>query len=214
MFWLYLLYYVLLMVVFVAGLAISAIGLPGLWLMVVAAAVYALATGGAVLSWPGVATLAALAAAAEVAEFLAGAAGSTTAGGSGRALIGAIVGGIVGGLVGVPVPLFGPVVGAILGAAIGAAALELTLKRDLWNAGNIAWGAAKGRFWGTLSKVAFGSVMLCVAAVVAFPKPSDLPPRDVPGPVDASQPDAPAKLGVEERDFTRRLATGRGSWEA
>ncbi len=180
MVWIYLLYYVLLVVLLVAGLAISSIGLPGLWLMVAASAFYCLITGGTVLSWPGVAMLTLLAFLAELAEFAAGAVGSKAAGGSKRALAGAVVGGLAGGLIGVPIPVVGPILGAILGAAIGAALLELTRKPNLAAAGGVAWGAAKGRFWGVAIKLGFGSAMLLLALVLAFPRRGDLPPKERP----------------------------------
>lgn len=178
MFWLYLLYYfyyILLVVVSVVGLAISVLGLPGLWLMVAAAALYAVVTGGDVLTGQTVVVVTLLAIASEVVEFIAGAAGSKTAGGSWRSIVGAAVGAIVGGVVGVPVPIVGPVLGAILGAAVGAGALELTSdSRDLRKAGHVAVGAAKGRAIGTVSKLSFGAVMLLLVAIYGFPLANDM----------------------------------------
>ncbi|WP_442482468.1 DUF456 domain-containing protein [Aeoliella sp. SH292] len=175
MYWLILFYYLLLIVIAAAGLVISVFGLPGLWLMVAAAVGYTLAAGDAVLGWQVVAVLAVLALASEIFEFLAGAAGSSSAGGSWRGIVGAAVGGIAGGIVGVPIPVVGPILGAILGAAIGAGVLELTSgKTSMEQAGHIAVGAAKGRFWGALSKLVFGTIMLVVLVIYAFPVPSDL----------------------------------------
>lgn len=189
MYWLILLYYLLLIVIAAAGLVISVFGLPGLWLMVAAAVGYTLAAGDAVLGWQVVAVLAGLALASEIAEFLAGAVGSSAAGGSWRGIVGAAVGGIIGAIVGMPVPVIGPVLAAILGAAIGAGILELTSgKTSVEQAGQIAVGAAKGRFWGALSKLGFGSIMLLVVVVYAFPLPSDLetipPTESVPANAD------------------------------
>lgn len=193
MYWLYLLYYLLLMLIALAGLAISAVGLPGLWLMVAASVGFSLATGAAVLSWQAVVVVAALALGSEIAEFLAGAAGSKNAGGTWRGVVGAVVGGVAGGIIGVPVPVVGPVLGAILGAAIGAGLLELSNgQTSVQQAGSVAVGAAKGRFWGTISKLAFGSVMFVVLAIYAFPLPSDLPESEEP-----AAPDVPAPAAVE-----------------
>ncbi len=179
MFWLYLLYYVLLLITCIIGLAVSVLGLPGLWLMVAATVVYAVITGGTVLTGATVVVVALLALASEVVEFVAGAAGSQTAGGTWRGIVGAAVGGIVGGLVGVPVPVIGPILGAILGAAVGAGVLELAGDvGDLQKAGDVAVGAAKGRLVGTLSKMVFGTVMLLITALYAFPVVSDLPAVD------------------------------------
>lgn len=175
MYWLILFYYLLLIVIAAAGLVISVFGLPGLWLMVAVAVGYTLAAGDTVLGWQVVAVLAGLALASEIAEFLAGAAGSSSAGGSWRGIVGAAVGGIAGGIVGVPIPVVGPILGAILGAAIGAGVLELTNgTTSMEQAGHIAVGAAKGRLWGALSKLVFGTIMLVVLVIYAFPVPSDL----------------------------------------
>lgn len=168
-FWTQLFYYLLLMAVALGGLVISLVGLPGLWLMVIAGAVYAIATEGTALAWPGMIALVGLATAAEIAEFLAGAEGSRRAGGGWRGIVGAVIGSIVGGIIGVPVPIVGPILGAILGAGIGAAALEFAGRTTAVDAGTIGWGAAKGRFWGTVFKGLFGVVMLAVLAFAAFP---------------------------------------------
>jgi len=181
MVWLYLFYYVLLLLVAIGGLGISLLGLPGLWLVVAATVAFTLVTGGVVLSWQTVLIVAGLALASEIVEFVAGAAGSKTAGGTWRGIVGAIVGGLVGGIIGVPIPIVGPLLGAVLGAAVGAGAFELTGERDLRRAGNIAIGAAKGRAWGIASKATFGTAMLVVLAIYAFPLGEDLAvPEAVP----------------------------------
>lgn len=191
MYWLYLAYYLLLLMVCLAGLGISVVGLPGLWLMVASAVVFSLATGGVVLTWQTVVAVALLAVASEVAEFLAGAAGSKTAGGTWRGIVGAVVGGIAGGIIGVPIPILGPILGAILGAAVGAGVLELTGERpDFRQAGNVALGAAKGRFWGVVSKLSFGTVMLLVLLVYAFPLRSDVPAQQAPPAGEKTLPSA------------------------
>jgi uncharacterized protein YqgC (DUF456 family) len=135
--------------------------------------------------------IALLALCSEIVEFVAGAAGSKTAGGTWRGIVGAVAGGVVGGLVGVPVPVVGPILGAILGAAIGAGLLELAAdSRDLRRAGNIAVGAAKGRFYGTVSKFTFGSIMLLLIVVYALPLGSDVPAGSEPVPAVELQPAA------------------------
>lgn len=197
MFWLYLLYYVLLLLVSLVGLALGVLGLPGLWLMVAACAIYAVATGGSILAWQTVVVIALLAVASEVVEFVASAAGSKTAGGTWRGLVGAVMGGLAGGLIGVPVPIVGPVLGAILGAAVGAGLLELSDRNtDLRRAGQVAIGAAKGRAVGVVSKLGFGSLMLLLAAVYAFPRPGELTPSATNltslGPVQAERPAEPS----------------------
>ena len=163
-------YYLLLAILLVFGLFINILGLPGLWLMIAAAAAYAWATGGVHLYWHGLIALLVLAILAEVAEFVAGAAGSKAAGGSKRGMLGAIVGGIVGGILGTPLfPVIGTIFGACLGAFVGAFVVEVGIGRDPDEATQIGWGAFKGRFWGIVVKLGFGFVMLVVGLVTALP---------------------------------------------
>ncbi len=161
------------------GLFLNILGVPGLWLMVLAHALYAWFTGWQYASWPSLLALLLLALAAELAEFLAGAAGSKTAGGTYRSAGGAIIGGIIGGLFGtvlLPVPIVGSILGACIGSFVGAAALESThVKQDIENttmhwqrASRVGWGAFKGRLAGILLKSAFGIVMLIVSLWTAF----------------------------------------------
>ena len=164
------LYYVLLIAVLTLGWFVNILGLPGLWLMVIAFLGYAFATGWDVyVGWPSTVLLVVLAGLAEVFEFIAGAAGSAAAGGRKRAVAGALVGGFIGGIVGTPLlPIVGTIVGACAGAFLGAAIIELKdqgVRRSL----RIGMGAAKGRFWGTVGKLAIGLVMFLVAAACALP---------------------------------------------
>jgi uncharacterized protein YqgC (DUF456 family) len=164
------LYYVLLIAVLALGWFVNILGLPGLWLMIVAYLGYAFATGWDVYAgWPSTIALILLAGLAEVFEFFAGAAGSAAAGGRKRAVVGAIIGGFLGGIVGTPLlPIIGTIVGACAGAFLGAAVMELNDK-GLSQSMRIGMGAAKGRFWGTMGKLGVGLVMFFVAAAAALP---------------------------------------------
>jgi uncharacterized protein YqgC (DUF456 family) len=94
-------------------------GMPGIWLMVLTAAL---------IDWlqPEVfmfsrATLyvsAGLALLAEILEFMMGAAGARQAGGSKRGAALAIVGGVIGAILGTALPI--PVLGTLIGASAGA----------------------------------------------------------------------------------------------
>lgn len=193
-FWLHLLYYIVLLVVGLAGIAIAVLGLPGLWLLVIAAGIYAIATGGTALAVPGLIALVVLGLLAELLEFVAGAEGSRRAGGGWRGVVGAVVGGIAGGLIGVPIPLIGPLVGAVLGAGVGAALLEFSGNSDATRASQIGVGAAKGRMWGILIKGTIGLVMLGVVAVAGFPDPPDVPPPAA----EPTEPPQPVELPLAE----------------
>ena len=189
------LYYLILAVMMFVGLFLNIVGLPGLWLMVAAHAVYALATGWNVyVGWPSLIALLALGVAAEVVEFVAGAAGSKAAGGRRRGMIGAIVGGLVGavfftGLV--PIPIVGTIIGVCIGTFLGAAIAEYSGKGAAHSM-RVGIGAAKGRFWGIVSKSAFGFAMLIVSLAAALPvgvaTPIASPPTTTPAaPLAASR---------------------------
>jgi len=184
------LWYIALFVTLISGLYLNILGLPGLWLMLLAHALFAVATGWDVyVGLPSVITLFVLAVLAEFAEFAAGAAGSKVAGGSLRAMLGAIAGGIVGAILLtalVPIPVVGTIIGACLGAFIGAMVLEFW-GTDWRQALRVGWGAAKGRFWGIVLKTVFGGSMLIVSMIVALPiGAATPPPANLPTPAPAT----------------------------
>ena len=165
-------YYLLLLLISVAGLFLTILGLPGLWLMVGAHAIFMAVTGVNVhVGWPSVVTLLVLGLLAEILEFAAGAAGSKAAGGRKRGMFGAIVGALVGGLVIsflLPIPIVGTIVGACFGAFVGAALMELT-DREFMHAMRVGLGAAKGRLWGIVIKLLIGATMLVIIIIAAIP---------------------------------------------
>jgi hypothetical protein len=178
--------YIALAVVMVLGLFVNLLGLPGLWLMVGSIGAYAW------LTWPeyvGTGTLIAvvvLALAAEVVEFLAGAAGSAQAGGTKRSAVGAIVGGIIGALVlSVGLPVIGTVVGACVGAFAGAWGVEWLIRRDMEHSTRVGLGAAKGRLAGIVLKSVFGVAILVVGMLAALPTGRSAMVTSAPAPASA-----------------------------
>ena len=191
-------YYVLLVIVQIVGLAITAIGLPGLWVMLLATVAYAWLTAW---SYVGVWTLVALTLlclASEAAEFFAGAAAAKSAGGSRRAMILAAIGAVIGGIVSTPIPIPGvaQIVGAVVGAGVGGLVGELTTGRGTTASLRVGYGAAKGRFFGTVLKLIFGVVILFTALVAAFPwggRKTQLPtPTTIPAPAPLPAPTTPS----------------------
>ena len=163
----------LLVVIVVAACLLTVIGMPGNWLVVTAAAVYAFLLphdGRAAIGWPVVVALVGLAVLGEVVELVAGALGVQRVGGSRRsavlALGGSVVGGIVGVIVGVPIPIIGSFVGAILfgglGALTGGMLGEYWKGRTTDEALRVGHAAFWSRLFGTLSKAAIGLVMVIV----------------------------------------------------
>jgi uncharacterized protein YqgC (DUF456 family) len=179
--WSYYLYALLLVIGCLIAWLLNLVTLPGNWLMVAGAALFAWllpVEDGRGIAWKMVIILAVLAAIGEVIEFAAGAAGAAKQGASRRAvalsMVGAIVGSIVGVVAGapIPIPVVGPLVMAILGGAAGAfggAYLGETWKgRDEQARTAAGRGAFFGRIWGTVGKFAVGAVMLAVVAWDAF----------------------------------------------
>jgi uncharacterized protein len=103
-------------------------------------------------------------------EFVLGAAGSRRAGGSRRAAALAILGSLVGGIVGtaLPVPMVSILIGACLGAFMGSLLGDLWAGRPLLPSFAGGWGAAVGRFWGTVSKLTIGGIIVVILTLPAF----------------------------------------------
>jgi len=150
------------------GLALVALGLPGLWLMVTGVVVYALVTKFAEIGWLTVAVAIGLALLGEVAEAWLGFGLAKRYGGSKRAGWGALLGGLVGAVVGVPLPLIGSVVGSLVGAFAGALLFEYLGHGDSDRAVRAGWGALLGRVAATATKIALGLVIAVVAVLGAL----------------------------------------------
>jgi hypothetical protein len=164
---------ILLAFVCIGGWLLQLVGLPGNWLIVAAAALYAWLVGpdaSTALGWPTVMAILVLAVLGEVLEFVAGALGVTTVGGSRRgallAIVGSVAGGILGLFVGLPIPLVGQLVAAIVfggvGALVGAVAGETWKGRDLDASLEVGKAAFIGRLLGTAAKVIVCSLMVVV----------------------------------------------------
>jgi uncharacterized protein len=147
------------------------LNLPGTWLMVLVTALLTWWQPGYVqVSWTMLGVAAGLALLGEVLEFALGAAGTRRAGGSTRAAALAIVGSLVGAILGtaLPVPLVGTLIGACLGAFAGSLLGDLWAGRPLLSSVKAGWGAAQGRFWGTVAKLAVGAIIVVLLALAAF----------------------------------------------
>jgi uncharacterized protein YqgC (DUF456 family) len=143
-------------VVLLLSLVIIPLGLPGLWVMVLAALAYPYATGTQAIGTATVVGVSLLAAVAEGVEFVLAGRFARRYGGSRRAGWGAIVGGIIGAFAGVPVPFIGSMIGAFAGSFAGALVAELTRGTDATGATRVAWGALVGRVAAVAVKVGIG----------------------------------------------------------
>jgi uncharacterized protein len=145
--------------------------LPGTWLMVLVTALLKWWHPDDVLvGWTTLGVAAGLALLGEGLEFALGAAGSRRTGGSTRAAALAIIGSLVGGVVGtaLPVPLVGTLIGACLGAFAGSLIGDVWAGRPLFPSLAAGWGAAVGRFWGTVSKLAIGAIIVVILALATW----------------------------------------------
>ena len=158
--------------------ALNLLALPGNWLMVITTALVAWwqwdrgkPAGQQMFGIPVLVLVFLLAAAGEVVELLAGAAGARKAGGSRWGSLGALAGGFVGAIAGtfvIPIPVLGSVVGACGGAFLGAWGMEMLAGRKARPAVRSGVGAGAGRFVGTSLKILLGALIWAVIAVAAF----------------------------------------------
>lgn len=149
------------------GLVLLIVGLPGTWLIVVAAAVFAWISGGSAIPWSAVVIFILLSAGAEVFEAVVGAWGARKYGGSRWAMAGAVVGGIAGAilLAGFP-PVIGSIIGAFAGSFGGAFLLEYAANRDFRKARSTGKGAFYARIVAVVTKVALAIAMIVSSFVL------------------------------------------------
>jgi uncharacterized protein YqgC (DUF456 family) len=155
-------------VVLVVGLMLVPLGLPGIWLIVGAVAVYNPITGTNAVSTGTIVGILVLATIAEVIEFTLAARYTRKYGGSRRAGWGAILGGMIGAVVGVPIPVIGSVIGAFVGSFAGALVAEWSRGTQTGPATRVATGALLGRVAATAAKIALGFVMAVWALAAAW----------------------------------------------
>ena len=113
-------YYLVLAAVLIGGLYLTLLNFPGLWVMVVATAIYALLTHFADAGLKTLIAILVLAGIAELIDFLAAGAGAKKAGASKRGFVGAVVGGILAGLfLTISIPVIGTIIGICIGTFAG-----------------------------------------------------------------------------------------------
>ena len=141
----------------VISLLLIPLGLPGAWIMV------AILAAGAIYKVVGFFTLVivvAVAAVAEVLEFVFVKRLNQQYGGSKKAFWGAIVGGILGVIIGAPIPIIGSIIAGFLGSFIGSAAVTLAETRNIDSARRVGWGVVLGRALAAVVKTFAGLVIL------------------------------------------------------
>lgn len=157
-----------------AGWAITALAMPGTWVIVGATAIYWWGIDATDRMAVGTHTLIALVILAiigEIVEFAASAAGVKRAGGSKRgavlAIVGSLCGALLGLVVGVPIPIIGSLIGAIVFGGLGAMAGAFI--GEQWKHGQVgqSWNVGRAAFWGrllgTVGKLGVATVMFVIA---------------------------------------------------
>ena len=159
--------------------ALNLLGLPGNWLIVAVAILWALiGPAGYQFHWAIPAALGLLAIVGELIEFLTSVLGTKKLGGSTRgatlSVIGSIIGGIAGAVFGIPfpIPLIGMLIGSVLfagvGAWVGATLGEKWEGKSMEESLKIGGAAFVGRLLGTAGKLMVGSTMVVLAIAAPF----------------------------------------------
>ncbi len=178
--WLYYVWASLLVLFNGVAWCLNLFGIPGNWIMVLAAAIFILifpVSEEPGMSWWFVGAALVLSGLAELVEFVSGAAGAAKKGGSRRGLVLAVVGTMLGSIAGAillsaVVPVVGTVVGAVGGGASGA--FGGTYLGEAWKGRtteeslNVSKAALIGRLLGTVGKLAIGAIVFVVIAIDAF----------------------------------------------
>lgn len=153
-----------------AGVLLTALTLPGIWFMVLAALLVDL-WRGEVLSTGVLITSVVLAVLGEIAEFLASAAGARRAKGSRASALASIPGALAGAIAGsflIPVPIVGTIVGGVVGAALFAGVAESVFSRTHWRHSlRVAQGAGTGRALALVAKTAIAAAAGLVLSIAA-----------------------------------------------
>jgi hypothetical protein len=162
--------YGILLLLCLSGIFITLLGLPGLWVMVLAALVYAWYTSFQYIALWTLVILIVIAAIAELIEFLAGSAGAKKAGGSRRAAWGALIGGLLGAfLLTIPIPIIGTTIGLCIGVFVGALIGEMSVRDDTAHSIRVGFAATRARIYAIIIKLFFSVAMLAIVAIKALP---------------------------------------------
>lgn len=160
------------MVIGVLGSAIP--GVPGGWMIFLAALVYAFLTEFSVIGWVPVVIIGAIALIATVADVFVTGYGARRFGASRAGTVGGIVGGVVGGLVGSTVFGVGAIIGLPLGAVAGIYLAERWRRRALdhgehTSVGRSVRGVTAGYLVSALVEMILGVIATGIFIIMAMP---------------------------------------------
>ena len=145
--------------VMLIGVVLTALQLPGTWLVLAAAAGYDWWHGWQVFGPWMLVILAGLAVLGEILEQFTGLVTNKQVQGSRRAGIGGLIGGIVGMFVFTfPLPIIGTIAGGLVGCFLGALIAELTVRDDVVHSTRVGARNVIGRLLGMIAKL-----LICMA---------------------------------------------------
>ncbi len=156
---------ILCIILMILSLMLLFIGLPGTWVILGLAGLWAFFVESAAFGWQFFALTVGLAVIGEIVEFLAGHYGTKRYGGSTKGSMGGMVGAIVGGIMCAPILFgFGALPGALAGAYIGCFLVEKGRGMGSREAARAAFGSTLGRFGGFVVKLGIGIGIIWMAA--------------------------------------------------
>lgn len=154
------------------ALILTAVTLPGNWLILLFTCLTAWwRWEEGMFSLPLLIALAVMALAGEILESAGSALSVKKSGGSRYGSLGGIVGSVAGALGGgvlIPLPVIGSLLGACLGALIGTALVERLRGETAGSAWKRGKASFSGRLLGTMLKLGIGGIMFFTAAAGAF----------------------------------------------
>ena len=155
-------------IIFLVGLIIAALGLPGTFVVLAGAVIYNLITWSWSVSLQTLFILLGIALLAELIEFVFGLVGAKVFRMSGWTTFGFIAGLILGAIVGVPVPILGSVLGMLLGSFLGAFIFSYAEKHDFKKSLKAGIGAFVTGISSIILKLALAVVMVVVFFLALF----------------------------------------------
>ena len=152
----------LLVLACLVGVAMTAVRLPGTWLIVASAAGYTWGEGWPRTSPTLLGILIGIALLGEGIEVLASVVTARRAGASRKAAWGGMFGGILGMIFLsflVPIPIVGTMIGALVGCFAGATLVEMSVRRDMTHGAKVGVFSAMGFVFGAVAKIVVALVM-------------------------------------------------------
>ena len=148
------------------GIIIIPFGLPGTFVIVIDALIFAWLTNFQPITWKFLGILLGLSIVVELIEFFLGAAAAKRYGSSKWGMWGAIMGGFFGAFLATPFsPILGTIFGAFVGAFLGAFVFEYIRDSDVNKALRSGWGAFLGAVTGRFLKLI---VAIAMVVMIAF----------------------------------------------